>query len=206
MSTRSYLIQAIIGRPHPDDPEGFMPALAQLFPRGRCRFIDGRPDQTVAAGTFYVEIDDPSPALHAQLVADARVKYLAFEDADGNPLPDDTVIEAVPVAKRAELRAALEAANAPVHDFVGDRMNVRRFKQRLAKHFLFTQVLGRTRRLDLALDMTLGDVPLALRTAVRARLEAFGFDLSPFNLQTTIREFRRGLLEQSPPILRTFYD
>jgi len=154
---------------------------------------DLRVDETNAAGWMIVWAD-VSATQHALLVADARVSYMPFEDALGNPLGPNDLVGLIPEATRDVIRARLESRHVPMDGIVLTDP-IRRVVARIIRRVRIRRAL-RADDISEGLDLQIRDIPSAKRSRISSALLAAGYDSTAYSNTTTIREALRRLIVQ----------
>lgn len=175
----------------------FVSVFATLVPSSTIRhFADGRVNPAAIGGKCFI-VADVSPAQHAAASADARVTYLPFQDAGGNPLGPRATLNQISAPNRATLRTIAEAQHIPIDDLGANHTVLdawRRFAWRFAMRGLLGALLDWTEGLDSAVSA----IAAARRQELAARLRAFGFEPNVIDVPNdTVRQALIKLLHQN---------
>ena len=136
--------------------------------------VDARASSTVQAGEMFVVVN-VTPAEHTTLLGTAGVTYLNLEDLAGTPVPPAGTLGDVSAANRTAARTMLDARHIPYDDLTAQD-TVRMLWRRIAMRCVVRQILGANDYTE-GLDTLVSAIPAAKRQAIRAALEARGFNV-----------------------------
>jgi len=155
------------------DQDPFIPAAWDSAPLS---YHDGREYPEIEDG-WCVCWGNPNAVQHANLLADARVTYLPFEDSGGLDVDLDSPISDVTAANRATIVAELESRHIPSNGFTATD-TVRHVVKTLDRRIRVREILLYVDFGRQLLSGTVGDIPALQRKALKRRLTNAGYDLS----------------------------
>lgn len=196
---RRFYFSTLAGNGAHDNP--FRPTAFDLVssPSGGWSAQDGRADQTSAAGLMLVWAD-VTGAEHTTLTADPGIAYVPFEDGSGNVLATSAAIGDIEATKRQTMANQLEARHVPT-DGLNLSDTIYTAVRRVMARYRIRQYLLANDYTE-GLDTTVASIPAPKRQAIKAALEALGFDLSAVTGSWTIRQVLVELARQDGLIRR----
>ena len=161
--------------------------------------VDGRTLPTGAAG-FMLVMCNPTKAQHDAMVAATGIKYLKFEDSDGNVLALNDTLNML--SNPAALNALLE--NNGVHtDGLSGTSTLRKLINRIVKRCFIKQILIDD-DLTESFDTLISSIPRAKLDKINAKLAARG--MAQIDETLDVRTAFKRLVIDNAKSLKNIYD
>lgn len=175
--------------------------LVSGFISGAWSAVDARSNVLSQAGWMLVQCD-PTGAEHTALAAATGIKYLPFENADGDSLP--LTAQVSEIDNLAPFKTFLETHHIPTDGLSGTD-TIKYALKIIVRRFLIRQIL-KNDDMSESLDSTIGDISQAKRQRIATKLVNLGIDISVFSQSTLIRDALKSLANQNVKWLKTPYD
>jgi hypothetical protein len=141
---------------------------------------------------------DNTDAEHLAVKADPDIKYIHFENTNGDVLGLMDTVADIDQTKKSSMISFLESKHIPTHG-ITNQSTIREAVGVIAKRFILR---GNLRGVDLVegLDTNIADIPQAQRQAIATQLQSKGFDTS--GLSGTVRQALTSLMNQDIGAMR----
>jgi len=137
---------------------------------------------------------DALPATHAVIQADPTIDLIPFIDTGGNYLPLSATVSQVRQVSRAAIGTVLERQRVPT-GWISGNTTLREVLLQTIRQLIIAQRL-RDDFPNIALGLTVADIPTGQRARIVAWMDANGIDRSDITASTTIRQVLRRLVQR----------